>query len=200
MATVKKLVRVTEVLDYVESKWKEYWWRSVGFENADKISRESASFGTIVHGLVEGHLKGNTLLNEELPEHKCAFKILDYIRDNQVAPFFSTWDKSLEVEVKDKRLGLVGHFDMIAKINGKPCIVDFKTSKKMRKSFPLQKAAYAKMSEKKFKIKIDDGLTIRSHWNQDKQQVDFEVKHYPGLVKTYWPKFKSCLNVYKYFN
>ncbi len=199
MKKVAKLIRVTSVLSYVESAWKEYWWRSVGFEAADKISKESAEFGTKVHGLVEGHFKGNTILSCVLPEERCAFNIIDFIRGNSIEPLMGTWQESMEIEVKDKRLGLIGHFDMAALVDGQPCIVDFKTSNKMRKSFPLQKAAYAKMANKQLGVKIDRGLTIRSHWNKETQSVDFEVKYYDNLIKTYWPVFKKCLDIYKYF-
>ncbi len=89
---------------------------------------------------------------------------------------------------------------MAALVDGQPCIVDFKTSNKMRKSFPLQKAAYAKMANAQLGVKIDRGLTIRSHWNKEKQEVEFEVKYYDNLIKKYWPKFKACLDCWKYFN
>lgn len=197
-----KLIRVTSVLDYVESKWKEYWWRKVGFEAADKIGRESAEFGTRVHKEIEDYLKNGelTLSRPQTPEERCLVKVVNYLIDIKAKPLFETYDKSLEVEVQDKKLGLIGHFDFAALVDGVPCIIDFKTSNKMRKSFPLQKAAYAKMANKMFGVKIDTGITIRSHWNKETQEVEFEVKRYEGLIKKYWPLFNNCLSVYKYFN
>ncbi len=170
-----KLVRVTQVLNFCESAWKEYWFRSIGFEAADKISKESAEFGTKVHKLVEQDLLEPVGL-EVTPEGQCAAKILSYIKEYRIVPLFHVWPDSLEVEVSDKKLGLIGHFDMAALICGEAYIVDFKTSNKMRKSFPLQKAAYAKMANKMFGVKINKGLTIRSHWNKEKQGVEFEVR------------------------
>lgn len=195
-----KLIRVTSVLSWIESAWKEYWYRKVGFEEADKISKESAEFGTKVHKIVEEYLQNPDMDVAESPELDCAVRIVHYIDSNKITPLFGTWEKSLEIEVKDEKLGLIGHFDMAALIDGQPCIVDFKTSNKMRKSFPLQKAAYAKMANKQLGVKIDRGLTIRSHWNKETQEVEFEVKYYDNLIKTYWPKFKACLEVWKYFN
>ena len=194
-------IRVTSVLDFVESKWKEFWWRKVGFEAADKVSRESSEFGSKVHKLVEGVLKDELKLSieSELPEDQCAIEIILWLDKNNVKPLFETYAKSLEIEVKDEELGLIGHFDMAAEINGKPYIVDFKTSNKMRKSFPLQKAAYAKMANKMFGVKIDDGVTLRSHWDKEKQTVEFEEKFYTNLIKKYWVKFKACLDIFKYF-
>lgn len=195
----QQFIRVTSVLDYVESKWKEYWWRKVGFEAADRIGKDSAAFGTRVHQLIGEVLLGETVIDGNSPEEKCAFEVLQYLGVNKVTPLFKEYHNSLEIEVSDKKLGLVGHFDFAALVNGVPCIIDFKTSNQMRKSFPLQKAAYAKMANKQFGIKIDTGITLRSHWNPETQTVEFEEKIYHNLIKTYWPLFNNCLSIYKYF-
>lgn len=198
----KKLARVTSVLSFVESAWKEYWYRKVGFEAADKVSRESAEFGTRVHQKIEGVLKNTVVLNmdSQVPEDQCAIEVIMWLEQNKITPLFDTYEKSLEIEVKDEKLGLIGHFDYAALIDNVPYIVDFKTSNKMRKSFPLQKAAYAKMAKKQLGVMIDNGITIRAHWNQEEQKVEFETKVYNDLMKSYWPRFKACLDVYKYFN
>lgn len=192
--------RVTQVLDFVESKWKEWWWRKVGFEAADKISKESAQFGTNVHTLVgEMLLGGGPDVDETDPVYKCAVEIVKFLGQNDIRPLFDGYHNSLEVEVKDKILGLVGHFDYAAVYKDEAYIIDFKTSNKMRKSFPLQKAAYAKMATKQFGMQIDNGLTIRAYWNKENQKVDFETKEYKDLGKKYWPIFRACLAVFKYF-
>lgn len=200
MKTAVKLIRVTTVLDWLESHWKQYWWRSVGFEKADKISRESAQFGTRVHELIGKVLLEDCLLDATKPESYCALTITNYLKEHNIKPLFDSYHTSLEVEVKDKKLGLVGHFDYAAMVDGVPTIIDFKTSNKMRKSFPLQKSAYAKMANRQFGVKINKGLTLRSHWNKETMKVEFEVKEYNNLLKVYWPIFNCGLKVYKYFN
>lgn len=201
MSRERKAIRATAVLDYLESKWKEYWYRSVGFAAADKIGKESAEFGTRVHRKIESILLGEGSNGESAtPEDLCAQEVILWLDRSHVFPLFGTWKDSLEIEVQDKKLGLIGHFDMAATIDGMPCIVDFKTSNKMRKSFPLQKAAYAKMANKQLGVDIDYGVTVRSHWNKEAKKVEFEVKTYENLVKKYWPIFKSGLEFYKYMN
>ncbi len=200
------LIRVTSVLSFVESSWKEYWWRKVGFKAADKIGKDSSEFGTKVHGFIEEALiKGPGGIIEIDSPHSplvsCGMRIVNYLTQSNIEPLINnSWKDSLEVEVKDEKLGLIGHFDLAALVDGEPCIVDFKTSKSMRKSFPLQKAAYAKMANKQLGLKIDRGMTIRSHWDKEREAVDFEVKTYDNLIKKYWPKFKACLEVWMYFN
>lgn len=193
-----KLVRVTSVLNWIESNWKEFWWRSIGFEAADKIGKESAEFGTLVHKKIGDNLLGNEH-QDESPSSLCAHAVWNWLNENDFLPFFDDWNSSLEIEVKDTKLGLIGHFDCVAIKDGVTYIIDFKTSNKMRKSFPLQKAAYARMTNKQFGIKIDKGITIRSHWDKEKECVEFEVKQYDNLTTKYWKLFKSCLEIYKYF-
>ncbi len=193
-----KPIRVTSVLDYVESKWKEFWWRKVGFEAADKISKESAAFGTEVHKKIGDNLLGNPHFDDS-PSSLCAHAVWSWLTVEGYTPLFLDVNSSLEVEVEDGKLGLIGHFDYAAQKDGIAYIIDFKTSNKMRKSFPLQKAAYAKMANKQFTVDIDTGITIRAHWNKEVKLVEFEVKQYDNLIRKYWPLFKSCLTVYKYF-
>lgn len=202
MPKTNKLVRVTSVLSYVESAWREYWWRKVGFEAADEISKESAEFGTKVHKHVETTLLSNSISYDiTTPEGKCAQEIINYLTINKIAPLLGSYKDSLEIEVRDKKLGLIGHFDMAALVDGVPTVIDFKTSNKMRKSFALQKAAYAKMLNKaQGEFEVHQGLTIRSHWNKETQKVEFETKMYTNLIGKYWKVFEACLKVWMYFN
>ncbi len=77
-------------------------------------------------------------------------------------------------------------------------IVDYKTASKMKREFPLQKAAYAKMLEK-HGLDVNDGVTIRI--DRDPQaNKQFELKEYHNLKENYWPIFKKGLEVYQYFS
>ncbi len=197
-----KPIRVTTVLSWVESAWKEYWFRNAGFEAADKITKESSEFGTRVHTLVGELLCGEESggLDIHSPEGQCASAILGYLGKIGAVPHNKNWKESLEITVEDKKLGLIGHLDLLIKIpSGEAIMIDFKTSKQMRKSFPLQKAAYAKMLKSQEGVIVDRGLTIRAHWDEEKQVVDFEVKEYTDLRGKYWKLFKMCLDIYKYF-
>jgi CRISPR/Cas system-associated exonuclease Cas4 (RecB family) len=187
-------IRVTSVLSDIDASWYRYWVKSVGVEEAERISRESAEFGTGVHKLVEAKLLGmewafGTYTDRQV---ECAGHINKWLEEQKVKPLH------IEKELIDKKLGLIGHADLIAEINGHNYVVDYKTSKKIGKSYALQLAAYSYMAEKQFKIKIDNGVIVRTP-NDPKAEPQFEVKEYHGLKKQYWPMFKSCLAVYKYF-
>ena len=186
----KRPARVTEVLGFVNAAWKEYWYRSVGFEKADRVSREAREFGTRVHGLIEDYLVSKAVtFTVNSDEEQCAKLIIDWLNKEEVKILY------IEESLEDKKLNLVGHTDLIAEYKGEPVIIDWKMSKEHRTEYPLQKAAYAKMANAKFKMSINKGITVRV----DKEKMELDVKVYEGLIKVYWPKFKSCLQVYRIF-
>lgn len=189
-------IRVTSVLSAVDAEWVKYWYKSVGVEEAERISRESAEFGTGVHKIVEIGIKqldtGVSLKEYSERQVECANHILQWFYEQKVKPLY------IEQELIDKKLGLIGHCDLIGEINGHNYLIDFKTSKKIGKSYPLQLAAYSYMAEKQFKLKIDNGVIVRTP-NDPKAEPQFEVVEYHSLKKQFWPVFKQCLAVYKYF-
>lgn len=185
-----KPIRVTEVLDFCNSAWKEWWWRSVGFKTADAIGKESAGIGTKVHKIIEDHLKGCLVIEQHEQDHlELAHLVIEWLQKEGIKPLY------VEQTLEDKRLNLIGHTDLIAEKDGEHLIVDWKTSNKHRKEFPLQKAAYAKMANKQLKLNINKGITVRI----DKETHVVDVRVYEDLVKKYWPPFLSCLKVYKFF-
>lgn len=187
----KRPIRVTEVLDFVNSKWKEYWYRHVGFEKADRISKESREFGTKVHKIIEDHLNGCLQIEDysEL-ELEVADLIIKWLEENNVKTLHT------ELELENPKLNLVGHADFIGELGSEAVVIDWKTSKEHRTEFPLQKAAYAKMANDKLGLKINKGITLRC----DRENRVLDVKEYKKLVTTYWPQFLCCLKVFKIFN
>lgn len=182
--------RVTSVLGWLNSAWKEYWWKKVGFEEAERVSRESQEFGKKVHKLLETYLIHSRVLDRDgTKEEQCAITILDWLSNNQVKPL------ELEVEVKDPSLKLIGHFDLLAEINGEKYVIDYKTSKKVDRSYALQLAAYAHLIKKTLKIDANKGIVLRV----DKETAELEVVQYDNL-KPYWIIFKAGLTFFKFMN
>lgn len=186
----KSPIRVTEVLDFVNSKWKEHWWRKVGFEKADAVSKQSRELGTKVHKVIEDYLN-NCLEIEQHGELELELGdlVIQWLETNQIKPLY------IEFTLEDKKLGLIGHVDLIAEYNKEPVVIDWKTSKKHGVEFALQKAAYAKMANKQLGLNIKKGITVRI----DKEAKRLDVKEYENLVSKYWSIFLYCLKVYKYF-
>jgi predicted RecB family nuclease len=191
--------RVTTVLDFVNSSWKEYWLKAVGFDEADRIGKETKEFGTHVHKIVEDYLtKVTTEAVYSDREKECANHIINWIKETKAEVVEISGKPSIEFEVIDEKLKLIGHFDALIKINNTLWLVDWKTSSRMKKEFPLQKAAYAKMLEN-YGLDVNDGVTIRVD-RDPKSKKQFEVATYNDIKNKYWPIFKKALEVYKYFS
>lgn len=181
--------RVTSTLSYLTSEWKEWWHRSKGFEECDRIRDEATTFGKKVHKAIETYLDtGNIPMKGQSKELDCALTIINWLTINYVEPY--KW----EVEVKDEKLKLVGHFDLLAYINTNECVlIDYKTSKKMDKSYALQLAAYAHLVKKTMGIEVNKGIILRV----DKETAELEVVEYSPL-KPYWAIFRAGLAFYKF--
>ena len=121
---------------------------------------------------------------------ECANHIMSWLQEVKAKPLH------IEPKLEDKKLGLCGHADLIAEIDGTNWVLDWKTSKKVSLTYPLQLSAYAAMASKQFRLKIDNGAIVRVP-NDPKADPQFEVVQYNGMSK-WFKMFKQFLAVYKY--
>ena len=189
--------RVTTVLSFLDASWKEHWLRKYGFEHCDRITKESSEFGSHVHKIVE-----TWLLSQAIPEGYTekevawATAIINWLSENKAVLVHINGKPCLEYEVKDEKLKLIGHLDAVFEINGENVLTDFKSTNEHRKSYPVQKAVYAKLLEGK--LEVNKGLTIKVKKEQETPIVD--VAWYPNLKKKYWPIFKAGYVFYRYMS
>jgi hypothetical protein len=150
---------VTRVVDAVFPKhltvWAaqagaDYWANNYGDDedmyngilNAHKqISHNAQEIGLEVHKWIELYIKVKMIDGETATEYPEAVKV--------PMQNFHDWVESREIEwlacekkVYSRSWEYAGTIDALAKINGKLCVIDFKTSAKIYKEYYLQVSAY----------------------------------------------------------
>jgi len=131
------------------------WRKRVGEEQANKISTQAARRGTSVHSMAERYV-----LNEEdyikggMPSGVDAFHSIKHLLDKHVDNLLG-----IELPLYSKVLKTAGRCDLIAEFDGVPSVIDFKTSRKLKKeewieSYFLQTTVYSMMFEWMYKIAI----------------------------------------------
>lgn len=152
----EKYPSITSVLNAKPNPHIEAWKKRVGAEEAERVSKRATTHGTKIHSLCEDYLNNELdtkkvdplTLSEWLPMKK----LLDEHVDDVVAcelPLYST------------KLKVAGTTDLIAGWDGVRCLIDFKTSKRIKTrddilSYFLQTSAYAMMCFERTGIVLKD--------------------------------------------
>ena len=150
---------VTTVLSILGEDSIRAWRARVGEEEANKISHRASSRGTAVHSIVERYLR-NEDTSDDLPHIKQSLANLRPILDQSIGKIFG-----LETALYSRHLGMAGRCDCIAEFDGVPSIIDFKTSRRVKKkeyisSYFAQMSAYAIMFEERTGMPITNTVVI----------------------------------------
>ena len=143
-----KLPSMTTVLKLVNEQSIMEWRKRVGEEKANAIATKASRRGTAVHYMCEDYL--NNL--ENYTEKKMPVDIEFF---NKMKPMLDKHVNNIhaqEVPLYSEFLQMAGRVDCIAEWDGKLSIIDFKTSRKLKKkewisSYFMQCAGYAIMFE-----------------------------------------------------
>lgn len=156
---------VTTVLGVRGKKAIFEWRQRVGSEVADNISKKATVRGTKVHSLCESYLK-----NEELPE----LNLIEKEMWTKFAPVLDRIDNIhyIEAFLYSDHLGIAGQVDCIAEFDGRLSVIDFKTSKRIKKHKDIQGyfaqcAAYAIMYEERTGTPINRSVILMAVDDED---------------------------------
>lgn len=143
---VGKVASVTTILDSTKDKTHLMEWRKrVGDAEANRISKEAAGLGTLMHLHLENYVigkerpKGNNVVQE----------LARSMADTMINEAFANVDEVWGIEASLYYPGLyAGTSDMIGVWKGQPAIIDHKTTNKPKKKewiedYFLQCCAYA---------------------------------------------------------
>jgi len=152
----QKFRSVTTILsDALDKTALLEWKKKVGEEEAQKISVQAARRGTAVHSLCEKYvLNSKNYLEGAVPSSIDSFNSIKKILDKHVDNILG-----VEIPLYSRVLKTAGRCDLIAEYDGVPSVIDFKTSRKLKKeewieSYFLQTTVYSMMFESMYKIKV----------------------------------------------
>jgi genome maintenance exonuclease 1 len=147
---------VTTVLgDKLDKTWLIEWKRRVGAREAKKVSGVATRRGSAIHGICERYVANEEdYLKGVMPIHQSMFSSIKTILDRYVDDIYG-----IEIPLYSLTLKTAGRTDLVAKYNGVPTIIDYKTSKKVKTesqilSYFLQSTVYSMMFERAYHIPI----------------------------------------------
>lgn len=163
----KKVPSVTTILDKTKSKESREalanWRKNVGEQRAQQITTEAANRGTRMHSYLETYVMMDDL--KPLPSNPFAHPSW-FMAAQIILKGLSQVEEFWGVEVPVYYSGLyAGTTDCLGLWKGKPAIIDFKQSNKVKKrewieDYFLQLAAYALAHDETHGTNIDQGVIL----------------------------------------
>jgi len=155
----KSYPSITTVLSLLSEEAIRAWKARVGEEQAEIVGGKASRRGTKVHSIVEKYLK-NEDTTDFLPHIRQSLQNLKPVLDEGIGTIFG-----LEVPLFSDHLGVAGRCDCVAQYNGVPSIIDFKTSRYIKKKEKIshyfaQGAAYAIMWEERTGMTVPNVVII----------------------------------------
>jgi len=167
---------------------------SKGIQTAYKvIGTEAAEIGTIVHNWIESaieyKMKGGKA--PKVPKGdkigNCIKAYKDWSRERN--PTWLAAEQKIYYHDPGGVNCYAGTVDAVAEVDGKLCVIDFKTSKKIYKPYHLQVAAYAQAISTQDQIDMPMGMILRL----DKETGTFQEKLFDP--KPHIHMFFHCLDL-----
>ena len=154
---------VTTILDKTSDKTALIAWRKrVGEQEANRVSKESAGLGTKVHNAKEKYILGETV---EFGNNMVSVMAKD-MSELMINEGFTNINEVWGTEIGLIAPGLyAGTTDCVGVHNGEDAIIDFKTSKKIKKEewiedYYLQCCAYALAHNEMYGTDIKKGVIL----------------------------------------
>ena len=168
--TGTKYPSITTVLGILSEDGIRAWRKRVGEEEATRISTRAANRGTAVHSITERYINNEVDYAEGfMPNVIQNFTDFKSVLDERLTNI-----RAQEVPLYSDHLRLAGRVDCVAEFDGILSIVDFKTSRKLKKKewitgYFAQEAAYAIMWEERTGEPITQLVTLITVDNEQPQ-------------------------------
>jgi len=187
---------VTEVLDELAKPYLVDWAWKLGTEgiNYKDIQEQYSNVGTLAHAMIHAYIKKKEIL-EVTGYSNPVFSLA-----NMASLSFLAWEKDYKVVILQSEMPLVsgilkygGTLDLLASINGKVTLVDFKTGPLIYPVHFVQLAGYQHLVSVNFPdINIERFMIV----NLDRNETGYTVKTKHSLLNE-WKRFLAALQICK---
>lgn len=142
------------ISDKSDKSFLNEWKARVGEEEAKKISTHASRRGTAVHSIAEKYILNEDFKKDAIPSNLDSFLSIKPYLDQNVDNVLG-----IELPLYSVVLNTAGRTDLVAEYNGVLSVIDYKTSRKMKKeewikNYFIQSTCYAMMFEWIYKIKV----------------------------------------------
>jgi len=157
----RKYPSITTVLSILSEDAIREWRARVGEEEANRVSHRASTRGTAVHEVLERYVD-----NEEDYYKDCNLVVKsNFMEVKDILDKNLTTVYAQEAPLYSEHLGVAGRVDCVGIWNGKPSIIDYKTSAKPKKksyceNYFIQETAYAIMWEERTGMPITQLVTL----------------------------------------
>ena len=152
---------ITTLLGWYSGFGIKKWRDKVGHEEANKITRQAANRGTAVHKIVEDYITNKIedsgdYLKSQMPTYHSDFLKFKPIIDKNIGKIYG-----IETALWSHKYHVAGRSDCIAEWDGRMSVVDWKTSRKIKKrehieNYFLQGTFYAESFSELTGQKVED--------------------------------------------
>lgn len=183
---------ITTVLSTFNKKALFEWRARVGEEEANRIARLASARGSKLHNAVEKYLLNELTevkIRSLMPDTKELFFKLKPIIEESVNEIYG-----IEQALYSDRLRIAGRCDCLGVWEGKPSIIDWKTSTKIKTkegiaNYFMQASAYAEMFEERTGIAINQIVVVISVEEGPPQIFVEDKKNYLGMLQEQLDKY-----------
>lgn len=180
---------VTTILSSTKDKVHlDDWANRVGQEEAERTKNEASLVGTHMHNVVE-----RLLLNRPLETPRTWLQVRGYrMGYTLIEKFFPHVDEAWGTEIPLIYPGrYAGTSDFIGVYKGKPCIVDFKQTNKMKRrawieDYFIQLAAYAVAHNHRHQTEINQGVILMVSQEGEVQEFVSVGREFEGYCDQWW--------------
>jgi len=174
--TGERLHSVTTFLGKTKSeeakRGLETWRRSVGYEEAKRISEEACVRGEAVHLAAEYHIRNRNPNDVKIVAGKY-YSLYDKMK-NKLNCIDNV--RALEIPLYSEILKLAGRVDCVADYKGVPSVIDFKTSINLKsedrvQDYKLQACIYSIMLKEMYGLDFPQLVIIIAVENDPRSQV-----------------------------